>query len=504
MRTLLQARKVVCLDAQDTTATWVLFDEQEVLEVGEGEPPGSDQTVSTEGVVLPGLIDAHVHLVATGLYRTGLDLRECRSVEALLGEVRTFLDRSPSDWILAGNFDPGRNPDSRMPTRNDLDPVTGGKVLFVSRADGHSSALNSAALEAIGTLDLPGVEIDEDGRPTGILANRANYEARARFFGGLPADELKRAQVAACEAALERGVTSVHEMGVGDEEEINLLLSHLQDLPIAVRPYFATTDIGKVAATGMDCIGGDFFLDGSIGSRTAAFEKPYEDHDGSGTLYHPDEEITGLFIDASRAGMQAGVHAIGDAAIEQAIRCMEAAFLKLGPEGALGARRLRHRIEHFECVSSEQIERVRKLGVVASVQPMFDKYWGGEEGMYFDRLGDRSRSMNPFSKIVAAGVTLAGGSDSTVTPLDPFLGMAAAMAHHSPEFALNPDQALRAFSIWGAYAGREEGTRGSIEPGKRPDFCVVDQDPRELDPDAVAGLSVRQTWVGGSPVWPSA
>jgi predicted amidohydrolase YtcJ len=496
---VLQARKIICLDEAGSTTTWVGIEDGVIAGTGNGDPPEAREIIRSEGVVIPGMIDAHVHLTTTGIYRRGLDLRECRSVPALLEQVAKFLETADSNWIIGGNFDPGRNDDGRLPTRRELDEVSGDKVVVISRADGHSCAMNSPAFERL-QIDssLAGFEKDEDGQPLGVLANESNYEARSKFFSELPDKEIRAAQLEGCLEALEHGVTSVHEMSGGDDRDISVLVTRMGSFPIHVRPYFSTTDVKRVAARKLDFIGGDLFLDGSIGSRTAAMSRPYSDSEGSGFLYHRDDEIAEYFIEASRAGMQAGVHAIGDAAIEQAISCIEIAADEVGLDEV---RRLRHRIEHYECVSREQIRRSVRLGVVASVQPMFDGYWGGNNGMYSMRLGERAESMNPFSKMVAAGMIVAGGSDSTVTPLNPLLGISAAVNHHVPDFAVSVDQALRMFTIWGATAGRHERVSGSIEPGKRPDFCVLADDPYELDPGQLADIEVLETWVSGTRAW---
>ncbi len=469
-----------------------------IVEVGVGDAPVGKR-VELPGVVLPGLIDAHVHLTTTGLFNGGLDFREERSVDALLADLKRFVKREPErEWVIGGNFDPGRNEEERMPLASDIDAICGPRKVLLARADGHSSVLSSAGLNVVDLDDsVAGVDRGPDGNPTGVLRNEANYKARTRFFSALPDTEVRQAHRAACDVALSRGVTSVHEMAGGaimGDRDFDLLVAALDGLPIHVRPYLATFEVDKVKEAGLNCIGGDLFLDGSIGSMTAAMTEPYEGSDSLGFLYHSDEEMVEWYIASMRAGLQTGVHAIGDAAIEQALRCLETAAREIGGPKVSA---MRNRIEHFECVSASQLERAGQLGVVASVQPAFDAYWGGD-GMYRTRLGEeRSRQMNPFAAIVGQGMRPAGGSDSTVTQLDPFAGMAAAMGHHEPEHRVDGDSALRMFTIWGAEAGFDEENRGSIEPGKVADFCVVSADPRSLDPDEVAGVQVLQTWGGG-------
>lgn len=503
-RRVVAARKVLCFDRAGTVADWIAIDDGRFDEVGTGEPPSGDPLVKVDGVVLPGMIDAHVHLTSTGIYRNGLDCRDCRSIPQLLETIAGFVRQNSVTWIAGGSFDPGRNADPRMPDRWELDSVARDQVLMLVRADGHSSTLSSAALEAL-DLDrtLPGTELSDGGEPTGRLSNLAHYSAARRFFSSLPREEIRKAQVAACAAALERGVTSVHDMGGPSHDDFAVLMDSLDRLPIAVKAYLPTLDIPKALAASRDCVGGDLALDGSIGSRTAAMSKPYEDEDVMGSLYLEDEEVIAFFVEATRAGLQAGVHAIGDAAVDQAIRCMEQALLRLGPMAAAGARRLRHRIEHFECVAPAQIERASAIGMVASVQPAFDKYWGGKVGMYSERLGERAASMNPLSAMIRAGMSPAGGSDSPVTPLDPFLGIAAAIEHHERGFAVPFDLAVRMFTNWSAAAGHEELFRGSIEKGKFADFCVVDKDPSPDPHEEFPTLSVLETWVEGEVAYSS-
>lgn len=499
---LVIADKIFTADPSSPVVNWMLIAGGKVVVTGTGDPPDVREKTRFP-FVLPGLIDAHVHLTTTGLYGTGLDFRDCRSVSDLLGLLETHIRGNQSRWIIGGNFDPGRNAEGRMPTRYELDKVAADRLLLVSRADGHSCVLNSRGFEEA-NIDpsTSGIAVDEQGVPTGVLAHSANYEARRRFFSLLDEIEIVRAQTAACRIALSRGVTALHEMAGGTfmgDKDYETLMANRASYPVDVLPYLATLDVAKPITDGLSTIGGDLFLDGSIGSKTAAMSEPYESDVTRGHLYHSSEEITGFFVEASRAGLQAGVHAIGDEAIEQAISCIEDAFITLGPEGAVGARRLGHRIEHLECVSGAQIERARSLGLTASVQPMFDAYWGGPDGMYTQRLGERARTMNPFLAMVDAGLVVAGGSDSTVTPLDPFLGMSAAMGHSDESQRVDFQTALAMFSRHAAIAGHQQAERGSLSAGKMADLCVVERDPSLCSPEDLSGMEVLDTWVAGTP-----
>ena len=502
---VLTAAKIQTMVPSEVPVDWIVVEGERLAGSGPGDPPGGMKRIHLDGVLVPGFIDSHVHLTTTGLYQDGLDLRESRSVEELLSALAAHLSGTGDDWVIGGNFDPGRNEDARMPVRHEIDRVVGEKKALLSRADGHSCAVSSSGLKAIALQPgLAGIDLDDEGSPTGVLRNQANYEARRRFFGMLPESKILSAQSGACRLALTKGVTSVHEMAGGSymgDKDFEVMLSSLGDFPIHVVCYLATLDIQQVLGPGLRCVGGDLFLDGSIGSRTAAMSEPYLDFETRGHLYHEDDEMIDWYVEASRAGLQTGVHAIGDAAIEQALRCMEEAMIRLGPEGALGFTRLRHRIEHFECASRDHMFRAKEMGVVGSVQPAFDAYWGGESGMYAARLGERWRSMNDFSLMHREGMVLAGGSDSTVTPLDPLIGISAAVNHLSGSSAVTPAEALAMFTSSGAWAAREESERGSLGVGKRADLTVLSGDPLQTDPSEIQRLAHVETWVGGKRRW---
>jgi predicted amidohydrolase YtcJ len=258
---------------------------------------------------------------------------------------------------------------------------------------------------------------------------------------------------------------------------------------------------------GFQRIGGDFFLDGSFGTHTAWMGEPYEavpppGSPAMGISYRSDEELFDFFYEAQSEGLQVGVHAIGDAAIDQALTGWEKVADKTGPEAV---RQHRHRIEHFECASEEHMTRAAALGIAASVQPAFDRLWGGHEGLYSQRIGaDRAALMNRFSSMLDRGMVLGGGSDSTVTPLDPFLQMAALRDHHATDQRLDARTALAAMTSGVAALAPREGERGSIAPGHWAEFALLDRHPLEADPDELLQTQVLGTWVGGRRVWPEA
>jgi predicted amidohydrolase YtcJ len=278
-------------------------------------------------------------------------------------------------------------------------------------------------------------------------------------------------------------VTCVHEMAIPDKRgrrDIEVLLAQQEDLPLDVLPYVADRDIPYVMDLGQSRIGGDLFLDGSLGARTAALLDSYDDADGTGTLAYEDDELAEFLHNVHLAGLQAGLHAIGDAAIDQALRVWERVYGALDSRRRRHFRARRHRLEHFEMASEGQIERAAALGMAISVQPGFDALWGHSGGMYELRLGaHRARGMNAFRSISTRGLEIGGGSDSPVTPLDPMFGIWALENHHDGSQRFSRVEAVRMFTVGSARLGRLE-KKGVLEPGSAADFAAYDDDPLEV------------------------
>jgi hypothetical protein len=264
--------------------------------------------------------------------------------------------------------------------------------------------------------------------------------------------------------------------------DLEILLGHRARLPVDVVPYVGTTDVANVIDLGISTIGGDVSLDGSIGARTAWLSDPYADGAGSGTSYYADDQVTEFFHAGHLAGLQVAVHAIGDAAVEQAIASWERVYASLDSRGRRHFRARRHRIEHFELVDAAMIERAAALGLAVSVQPAFDAEWGHPGGLYELALGEgRAARMNPFRSIVGRGIELGAGSDSPVTPLDPLSGVAALQDHHDPTEAMTRDEAIRLFTIGSARLAHHDEKKGALTHGSHADLVAWDADPFEAE-----------------------
>lgn len=424
----------------------------------------------------PGLIDTHTHPVGTGLEVIFPDLRRCRTIAEVLERVRGGLARGRElGFLCAYNLEPDALQERRLPGAAELDAVVPDTPVMVYRVDGHSAALNSAALALLAEPRLPGVKTGADGRPTGTVSGQA-YEQAARRFGRLRPPELTReALSAASNAALSRGATTVAAMvgsPVTGPDEWQLLVDALESANVTMVPFLQTWNPSVPAGFGLARVGGCLLLDGSFGSHTAALKTDYSDAPGStGICYQTDETASELVRSAAEHELQTTFHAIGDRAIEQLVSIHE----RLGDTREPA---LRHRIEHAELLSPRLVERIAALGLVLGVQPPFETTWGGPAGMYSRRLGSRWQSTNPLRRLVDAGVRIAGGSDSPITPLDPLAGIRAAMTLPNESQRLTGPEALALYTSWAAYSLGLEDRVGTLQPGMAADIVVLDRDPR--------------------------
>jgi predicted amidohydrolase YtcJ len=472
----------VVTQAYPATGEWLLVDGRHVQRVGAGAPPDADRTVDLPGAtIVPGFIDTHVHLTATGLSLTNADVEVTRSASDLLEVVRRRVaehEHAPDATLLLG-FDESTWLEQRLPAMAALDKACPWP-LVIRRADGHVAIANRVAIEAAGVADLPGVERDAHGEPTGVLTQRANAAIGLWIMAGVADHDRQDLQLQAASLAASRGVTTVHEMSMphwDGDQDVRVLLAHRSRLPVDTVPMIATTDLGTAIGHGLSAIGGDLPVDGSIGARTAWMHDPY-DEGGLGVGYFADDELAEFFHGAHAAGLQVGVHAIGDRAIDQVLSVWHRVYHALDSRERRHFRARRHRVEHFEVVSPSQIERAAMLGLAASVQPAFDATWGGAGALYERRLGPaRAGAMNPFRTMVERGVEVGVGSDSPITALDPMRVVAALERHHDPAQRLSRAEAIRLHTIGSARVGHQEAKKGVLAPGLHADFAAYEADP---------------------------
>ncbi|MEU3660711.1 amidohydrolase [Streptomyces sp. NPDC032940] len=428
---------------------------------------GVDEVIDLDGaLVTPAFTDAHVHTTSTGLALTGLDLSGAPTREAALALVRDFAAARPGDRVLLGHgWDASRWPEGLPPTRAELDEATGGRPLYLSRVDVHSAVVTTALLDLV-----PGGV----ARTEGPLTAGDHHAVRATALGALTPAQRAEAQRAALTHAASLGIGTVHECAgpeISSEDDLTALLrlAAAGDGPRVIG-YWAERDVDKARELGAVGAAGDLFVDGALGSHTACLHEPYADAGhNTGTAYLDAADVAAHVVACTEAGLQAGFHAIGDAAVTAVVEGVRAAAEKVG---LARVRAARHRVEHAEMLTPDTVAALAELGLTASVQPAFDALWGGEDGMYAQRLGaERACTLNPFAALLRAGVPLAFGSDSPVTPLDPWGTVRAAAFHRTPEHRVSVRAAFTAHTRGGWRAtGRDDA--GVLVPGAPADYAV--------------------------------
>ena len=440
------------------------------------DAPASDRVVAGEGALLtPAFVDAHVHATATGLALTGLDLHSSSSVRDAVTAVAAHATADATGGILLGTgWDETGWPEGRGLTRHDVDAVVGDRPAYLARVDVHSATVSTALLDRVpGVAELPGFSAD------GQLRLDAHHAVRQAAYGAVAAGQRAHAQRAALDAAAALGIGTVHEMAgpeVSSAEDLSGLLALAGERPgPRVVGYWGELaergGLDVVRDLGLAGAGGDLFCDGAFGSHTAALSAPYAERpETRGTLRFDTAALVHHVRACTLAGVQAGFHVIGDAAVDQVLDAVAAVAEELGHDAV---RRCRHRLEHVEMADARAVARMAALGMVASVQPAFDAAWGGTDGMYVERLGlERALATNPFAAMSDAGVAMALGSDAPVTPLDPWGGVHAAVDHRSPGSGMRPSDAFDAATSGGWHAARGESAAGPLRVGAPADLAL--------------------------------
>jgi predicted amidohydrolase YtcJ len=446
-----------------------------------GEP---DRTVDLAGaLVVPGFVDAHVHCTDAGLSLTGLDLSTTTSLAECLALVSRFASTTDAGVVWGHGWDETRWPENRPPTRAEVDAAVRGRPGYLARVDVHSAAVSSTLAA---TVDR-GPDLD-GWHPNLPLTKAAHHAVRSQAKALLGETARAAAQRAFLTRCAQRGIVEVHECAAADDQGRADLVGLLAlEAPISVLGYLgAAVDdpelaVDLLAETGAVALGGDLVVDGALGSRTASLRAPYSDCAGVpgvnavGARYLDDAAIVDHLVACAVAGVQPGFHAIGDDGVGAVGAALLAAADRLGPGGSAMLAGVTPRVEHAEMPDAATIAAFAATGTVASVQPLFDAFWGGPDGMYVRRLGaERAAPMNPFAAFAAAGVTLAFGSDAPVTPAEPWLALRAAVHHRTAGSGISARAAMLAHTRGGHRAARRTGRgAGTVAVGAPAQFAVV-------------------------------
>lgn len=428
--------------------------------------------------VLPAFVNAHTHLTQLGLALNAMDLSLAESLPECLNAVQAIATVTPHRVIWAGGWDETLWPEHRPPSADEVSEAAGDRPAMLMRADGHCVVVDRTSLSALPLARARGVERGSDGRPTGLLRQEAAQVAQRWFTAELPDGAMQQARRAAANHLASLGVASAHEMGGPHRMGPGDFDAWLEgEWPLEVIGYWGEADLEFVAARGLRRVGGSLLLDGTIGSHSAALQQPYADRPGSGQLYRDDSELVEFSLEASQRGIQVAFHAIGDRAVEQAIRVFEVVAEEIGLEQL---RRVGHRLEYAALVQVEQMARLARLGVVVTLQPATDLSLGSAGGAYEQRLGAaRAQASNPLRLLEEHGVTLAFGADSVVR-LDPWLAIEEAARGRMGSSPLDSERGLVAATIGGRIAAHQPNV-GALRPGHRADLTAFEHadDPRQ-------------------------
>jgi len=460
--------------------------------------------------IVPGFVDCHVHMTGFGHFLHTLNLRNVESIKEMQQKLREYVQKNPErSWSLGGRWDQDGFVEKRYPTRWDLDAAVADIPVFLIRVCGHLGVANSRALQLAGisketTVDGGKIDLDEaSGEPNGVLRENA-LELVWKAIPKPSPKELEEACISACKKAVEAGLTCVHWI-VGSAEEIRIIQRLHFEGKLPLRVYLGISvdlldqlvDLGLPTGFGNDMVKIGFvkvFADGSLGARTAALKEPYSDKPKTrGIILYTQRKLNRLVSKAHRAGLQLAVHAIGDRAIEAVLKAFENA-LKKHPR-----KNHRHRIEHCSVLNPMLIERMKRLGLIASVQPHFvvSDFW------VVDRVGkDRARWVYTFKTLMKKGLIVTSGSDCPVEPIDPLFGVWAAVTRKSfAEESLTVKEALKTYTLNAAYASFDEERRGTIEAGKLADFTILSDDLFNVPPESIKDIRVEMVFVDGKMVY---
>jgi predicted amidohydrolase YtcJ len=431
------------------------------------DAPAADATVDLDGaLVTPAFVDAHVHATDSGLALAGLDLSATRSAAQLLDAVAARAATLPGDAVVLGHgWDESTWADQATPGSGELGRAAGGRRVYLTQASVHSALVSTDFLDV--ARGEPG--FDESG----WVREEAHHAVRAVALGTLSSAQRTEAQRTALRHAASLGIAAVHECGgpgtSSEDDFTGLLKLSGQQLPEVYGFWGELMAAAKSRELGAVGAGGDLYADGALGSRTARVSEPYRDGDGCGFAYVTAGQARDHLLDCAAHGVQGGFHAIGDEAVATVVDGFAAAARRIGVDRLRAGR---HRVEHAELMTKRLIAAFVEYGVVASVQPAFDRLWGGESQMYAQRLGvARALESNPLGALHGVGVTLAFGSDSPVTPLDPWGTVRAATRHFNPVHRLNTRTAFAAHTR-GGWRAVHRDHEGALAPGAPATFAV--------------------------------
>lgn len=499
----------------------MLMENGKVIAIAD-KPFENAQTIDgNKKVMLPGLIDAHGHLLGLGATLLQVDVRDIQSAKKTAQKVYQYAQQNPDlAWITGRGWNQVLWPDKQFPTVESLDEYIKNKPVWLERVDGHAGWANSKALELAGitrdSIDPPGGKIlrDSEGNPNGVLIDNA----MEMVIDKLPKEDeafYQSSLTAAGQHLLEHGITSMHDAGIShDVYQFYRRLAEQKQLPVRIYAMLSATDpdLEAMLDTGHISDKQDFlsirsvkaYGDGALGSRGAAMLTPYSDApNNSGLLLTREQDLKPLFDTVLGFGFQLNFHAIGDKANRLALDQFQVSF------DSIGGKSLRNRIEHAQVIAVSDIPRFKTLSVIPSMQPT---HATSDMNMAQDRIGEqRLKGAYAWQTFIKQGSPIAFGSDFPVELANPFYGLHAAVTRQNrkdqpregwiPNESVSIEQAFKGFTYDAAFAGHQEHKLGSLAPGHWADFILVDLDIFSIPKQDIWKTQVLETWIAGEKVY---
>lgn len=473
--------------------------------------------------LLPGLIDAHAHVMGLGIQELDVNVAGIESLDETLQMIESFAsENSDREWITGRGWNQVLWEENEFPAANDLDEVVSDRPVFLTRIDGHAGWANTKAMDLAGIdqeTENPGggrINRNEDGEATGVFIDSA-MNLIENVIAEKTEEDYREALQLAMDEMSKHGLTSVHDAGI-DTSDWQLYTDFADNNDLTTRIYAmisgtgatfeALSEKGPIKNYGNDMLSlrsVKLYSDGALGSRGAAMLNDYSDDPGNqGLLFHTQEEMNQMLMKGASKGYQMNVHAIGDAGNRQVLDGFEYLQNELGDQDSL-----RHRIEHAQVVALEDIPRFEELDLIASIQPT---HATSDMNMAEERVGsERIQGAYAWQRFLDQGTAIAAGSDFPVEDVNPFYGLYSAVTRKDhegmppggwySEQSLSRIEALRAFTVDAAYAGHQDHLIGTLEPGKWADFIVIDRDYFEVSTSEIWQIEVLETWVAGKQVY---
>ncbi len=493
---------IVTCNKDNSVYKYLVEDKGKILFVGDELPEqykisGSGMIDLGDKALLPSFGDGHLHFSSWSMINSTVDVRSAKNINEVKEQIQKYADSDPkAPVIVAFGHSKHSVREKRLATKKDLDDVRCGRPVIVICYDGHSAVGNSMMIgkypEEI--RKLRGFNYD-----TGQLFNEAYLKGVDFATGMIPTMQLLRGLLQGVDKLAERGISIAHPVeGIGfpKDMDVDLARTIAKGTQLNLRIFFQTMDVKKVLKRKLPRIGGCFAtaLDGCFGATDAALLQPYaNDKKNKGILYYTDEQVIAFAKEANRAGLQIEFHAIGDAAVAQAVRALEAA-LKDYPRNDH-----RHTIIHACLIAPEDLKKIAKLKIGITLQPAFLISPLEPAGYLKQILGGRAMAGSPLRKMIDMGIHVSGGSDAPVTPPDPIEGIYAACNCLNPKQSVSVAEALRMFTYEVAYTGFDEKELGSLETGKFADMVILNKNPLKLKPKNLRELRIEKILLKGKP-----